>query len=218
MAKKRKASKATASTAVADPEDDEEDQTDATDADDGEADDSVSDDLGDPTENVTPGENTSPDGQTASGSAELGPAADDADFDDPVTNLDPLGTKQDTRVRKSDSEDSGTMPKMFSSLAKALGHKKSDILGFNEGTQVLVLKNGGKYQFSRNKKSLRHLAGPKPPADLDLSVVDARSRSPFVGTAAAINASVHTDPQSALTARRERLARELAAVDAQLEE
>ena len=181
---------------------------------DGDNDDDSDDDSEDAPTEAT--ENTSPDGQTASGSSELGDASD---FEEPVTQLDNLGTKQDTRVRNDDDEDSGKVPTLFTSLTKALGLKNSQLLGFNERTRVAVYSNGGKYQVSKNRKSVRHLAGPKPPADMKLNVVDARSRSPFVGTAAALNASVHDDTSNdALVARRAALQAELAAVDARIAE
>lgn len=211
MAKKRKktASEATASDAT-----DADDEEEAEEAEDTESD---SDDEGNPTGDVTPGEDTQPDGQTAAGSAELGPApAGDDDFADPVTNLDPLGTKKDTRV-DDDGESKQKFPKSITALAKGMGLKKSNILGYNERTKVAVFDNGGKYQLSKKGDSVRHLAGPKPPADIDLGVVDARTRSPFTGTAAAINASVHANDNSALARRREDLARELAALDEAIE-
>lgn len=161
--------------------------------------------------------NTSPDGQTAAGSAELG---DGGDFADPTTRVDTLGEARPTRVRRGDraADEGGETPKIFTQLTKALGLKSADLLSFNEASRVAVYANGGKYQISKNGKGLRHLSGPVPPTDLKLNVQDARHRSPFTGTAAALNAPaavVETD-ENALRDRRAALEAELAEVNEQL--
>jgi hypothetical protein len=146
--------------------------------------------------------NRTPDGQTASGSAELG-GDPDADFTEPVTRVSDLGEAKPTRIRKNGESD-GDVPKLFTGLTKALGHKPGDLLSFNERSRVAVYANGGKYQVSKNGKSLRHLAGPLPPADLKLDVRDARFRSPFTGTAAALNAPAAQVEQTPNQKRAER--------------
>ena len=204
---KKAAREAAAAKAAADAEAAEDNEDNDTDGDEDDED----------TTPQSPDTNTSPDGQTASGSAELGASTDE--FDDPVTTLDALGTKSDTRVTKDTGDKDPATPTVFKQLTKALGHKSSDLLGWNERTRVAVYSNGGKYQVSKNGKSVKHLAGPTPPPDLKLNVIDARSRSPFSGTAAAINASVHdTADSSALLSRRAALERQLAEVNAQIGE
>jgi len=160
--------------------------------------------------------NKTPDGQTASGSAELG-GDPDSDFTEPVTRISGLGEARPTRVRKN-GDDDGETPKLFSGLTKALGLKPSDLLSYNEKSRVAVYANGGKYQVSRNGKSLRHLSGPLPPADLKLDVKDARFRSPFTGTAAALNAPAAQVEQtpSQMRAEREELRARLDELDEEL--
>lgn len=140
------------------------------------------------------------------------------DFDAPVTRAAKLGTAEPTNTGPKKSA-----PKLadsFQAALKALGLKTTDVLSFNEGTRVFVTSGGGKYQISKKGRGLRHLAGPPPPADAKLDVVDARSRSPFVGTAAALNASVHEDhsTQTQLIARKAELEAELSDVNAELGE
>lgn len=158
-----------------------------------------------------------PEGQTSAGSAQLG--GSDAEFADNVTALPHQrgqAVTEPTRVRK-DKKGQST-PDQFETLTKALGLKNSDMLSYNERTRTIVYTNGAKYQISKNGKSLRHHAGPRPPADLNLKLVDATSRG-FAGSAAAINspAVVPDDAEQNLVARREALKAELDAVNAQLE-
>lgn len=160
--------------------------------------------------------NRQPDGQTAAGSSELGDASD---FENPSTPLEgQIGraVTRETRVAKGESE---SLPDLVSKVTKALGHKSSNVLGYNERTRVIVYDNGAKYQISKNGKSLRHLSGPKPSADLKLNVVDATSRG-FSGAAAAINApaTVEQEDPDALRSRRDALRAELEELDSQLED
>lgn len=162
--------------------------------------------------------NKAPSGQTSSGSGVTGGDAGDT-FAKPTTRVDPLGVAEPTQLDSS-GKAAKTVPTEFADLAKAMGHKKSDILSFNAVTRVVVFTNGGKYQLSKNGKALRHLAGPQPPSDLDLSVQDARQRSPFVGTAAAINgpAVVEDEDPAALRQRKAELQAELEAINETLGE
>jgi hypothetical protein len=127
-------------------------------------------------------------------------------------------------VVTEEAEETAEAPKVEKSAkfglkdaAKALGMKRADILGFNEHTLVVVTSAGGKYQFGKNGKSLRHLAGPKPKTDLKVEAFDARLRSVFAGTAAEINAAVHEDNQTSLLAKKAALEAQLAEVDEKLE-
>jgi hypothetical protein len=161
--------------------------------------------------------NDQPGGQTAEGSGELGGVSED-EFPKPFTRLTSLGQASDTEVE--DKSKTKKAPAFVGSVAQALGLKKSNVRGYNERTKIVVFDNGGKYQLSKSGRALRHLAGPKPPADLELDLVDARSASPFTGTAAAINSSVHEDKtgEEALLARKRELEAELAAVNEELGE
>ena len=158
-----------------------------------------------------------PGGQTAEGSGELG-GVDESRFAEPVTRLTNLGTATATEVE--DDEKKAKKPaKAAVAVAHAFGLKRENVLGYNERTRVVVFDDGGKYQLSKDGKALRHLSGPKPPSDLNLDVLDARTRSPFTGTAAAINASVHELPPNdpdLLRARRAELQAELDAVNEEL--
>jgi len=161
--------------------------------------------------------NDQPGGQTAEGSGELGGVSED-EFPKPFTRLTSLGQASDTEVE--DKSKAKKVPAFVGTIAKALGLKKSNVRGYNERTKIIVFDNGGKYQLSKSGNALRHLAGPRPPADLNLDIVDARSASPFSGTAAAINSSVHEDKsgEEALRARKLELEAELAVVNDELGE
>lgn len=161
--------------------------------------------------------NRAPDGQTAAGSGELGAGADE-NYDESVTRPDRLGVAQPTRIHKLGSKETAEVPKIFTQLADAMGLDESDILSYNERSRIVVLSNGGKYQISKNGKGLRHHSGPPPPADLKLDVVDARQRSPLVGTAAALNAPavVPEADENEKRARRDAIREELAALDEEL--
>lgn len=140
-----------------------------------------SQDEGNPTEDVPEGEDTQPDGQTAASSGVLGDS--DEDF----------APQEVQRPSVDEDDEEEETPKIARQLTKALGLKDKDLLAYNERTRTAVYSNGGKYQISLNGKSLRHLAGPTPPADLKLKVVDARMRGGLTGTAAAINSALN-DP------------------------
>jgi len=139
------------------------------------------------------------------------------DFEEPVTKAHKIGVTEPTNTETKASKKTSSFASEF---AKAIGRKPSAILSYNERTRTIVTNDGGKYQMSKKGKGVRHLAGPALPADLKLEVLDARSRSPFVGTAAAINASVHEDRSSrtALLAREQELKAELSTVRAELKE
>lgn len=163
-------------------------ETDSQDEDEDEENDAgESDDEGDPTEDVEEGADTQPDGQTITGGATV---ADDAEFVEGGNVVGFAPAKSGPTITRANSDDDdGTPPKVSTQLAKALGLKEKDLLGYNERTRTAVFSNGGKYQISKNGKSLRHLAGPAPRKDLKLNVVDARVRGSLRGAAAVLNSS-----------------------------
>lgn len=166
--------------------------------------------------------NRQPAGQTTAGEDELGKQVGD-EFVRPRTVATPaigiVGTTN-TEADKSKKPELGDRGKK---LAKALGKKSSQVLGFNEQTGVIVTDDGGKYQLSKNGKAVRHLSGPRPPEDMDVRLVDARVASPFSGTSAAINASVHEGTpadggKANLQQEREDLKNRLAEIDEEIGE
>lgn len=164
--------------------------------------------------------NRSPSGQTADSSGVLG--GDDGDDFGPTshTRIDNLGKAKPTRVLKDgdDDDDEKKTPKLFSQLTSALGKKESDMLSYNERSRIVVYSDGAKYQIGKKGKSLRVLAGPNPPASLSLDVQDARHRSPFTGTSAALNAPaavVEANP-ALLREERDNLRTRLAELDEKL--
>jgi hypothetical protein len=139
-----------------------------------------------------------------------------AEFAKPITRPSNLGVAEPTETEAAEKKARDNQ--VTKVIAKALGLKRSNILGYNDQTKVVVTDAGGKYQLSKNGKALRHLAGPKPPADIDLTVVVETFE---VGSAAESNSARHAgtsavDQSSALQARRESLEAELADVNKQL--
>jgi hypothetical protein len=157
-------------------------------------------------------ENVTPSGQ-AGGAGELGAGGE---FETPITRTDALGVAEPTVVAK-DAKKKKSAPADFEKVAKAMGLKSSDVLSHNERTRVFTTSNGGKYQISKNGKSVRHLQGPTP-GDINIDVQDARARSS--GTAHALNtpAVVAEDSEESLKARKEALQAELDEVNAALGE
>jgi len=175
MAKKNK--NTAAETASDEEEEDEEEEADA----------GESQDEGDPTEDVAEGADTQPDGQTITGGAT---SADDDEFADGFRMSGVVEAPAGPNITRVDpNADNDDPPKLSVQLTKALGMKAGDLLGYNERTRVAVFGNGGKYQISKNGKSLRHLAGPAPRKELKLKVVDARVRGSMRGAAAVLNAA-----------------------------
>lgn len=140
-----------------------------------------------------------PEGQTIPGGG--GTPSDDG-YEEPITPQGP-GTASTqptiTRSEKLDDKNDFLKSKVVDNFCKITGVKRSDILGFNEQTRVIVTQQGGKYQLNAKGNQVRLLQGPEAPKsvegkDLGDHYVDARARAPFVGTAASINASVHESP------------------------
>ena len=125
----------------------------------------------------------------------------DGDYDEPIT-AQGFGQTEPTITREEkgkDKEGDFRNSQVAKNFRKLTGYKAGDIMAVNERTHVIVTTNGGKYQLNRKGNQVRHLQGPPIPKtfqgdDLSDSYVDARARSPFTGTAAAINASVNEQP------------------------
>lgn len=141
-----------------------------------------------------------PEGQTVPGGrgAVQGGGEDDG-YANPVTAQGPGQASVEntiTRQNEDDDSDDWRKSKVITNFRKITGIKASDVIGFNEQTRVIVTAQGGKYQLNQKGNQVKHLQGPPAPKSLEGEglgdrYVDARATSPFTGTAALINASVH---------------------------
>jgi hypothetical protein len=134
-----------------------------------------------------------PEGQTIPSDGGL---PQDDEYADPITAQGPgQASVQPTNTSAKDGDDEdlrkGAVAKRFRALT---GVKAGDILAINEQTRVVVTAAGGKYQLNKKGDQVRQLSGPEAPKS---TAIDARARSPFTGTAAAINASSHESPSGA---------------------
>lgn len=166
-----------------------------------------------------------PEGQTLpSGDGAREGAEVDGGFDEPITDQGRPGTGGPTitRKEKEDKDDDFRNSQVAKNFRKLTGYKASDILALNERTHVVATTNGGKYQLNRKGNQVRHLQGPPIPKtfqneDVSDTYIDERARTPFTGTAAAINASVHEQPAFTRGEQRNAANLSVAEAEAQLE-
>ena len=147
----------------------------------------------------------------------------DGDYDEPVTQASIPGDVGPT-ITREEKDDNGDFrnSQVAKNFRKLTGYKAGDIMGVNERTHVIVTTNGGKYQLNRKGNQVRHLQGPPIPKtfqgeDLGDTYLDARARSPFTGTAAAINASVHEQPFATRGERANQAVNDAQAAEAEAE-